>query len=302
MKLQNSFSFEENECEINLFRNAFSQELSRLHSNRSSCYLQEHLYSGASLDSFIVVTGRVFNQSYDEYFLKCLYRLLCSKIGSQEHTSTLEQFFELSQNSSINFPLRLKYFADFEQIKKNLPRLKDESQKGKFDLKKIFQNLSINQKTLFDIEHFHSNFKNKLYLKKRNRHFYAKGSIPPGTLLFVQNVFAFVETKGGNADQRLLNEIEKHLIMSPSRAQFDTISSMPVIKQWVNNQTDFYVVDEDDDDDDEDSNPPKTFPWGLLLKTQQRNPFRSKVIVGWWPEACAFKINKDTNKQGNCLW
>jgi hypothetical protein len=52
-----------NECEMNLFRNAFQYDLSRLHSNRSACYLRESLYPGANLDSFVVVTGRFFNRT-----------------------------------------------------------------------------------------------------------------------------------------------------------------------------------------------------------------------------------------------
>ncbi|CAF2669855.1 unnamed protein product [Rotaria sp. Silwood2] len=106
----------DNDCEMNLFRSAFQDDLARLNSNRSACYLREHLYAGANLDSLVVVTGRFFNQTYDEFFLKCLYRLICANIGLQEFTFAPDELFNLSQNPSINFNLRLKYTTDFNQI------------------------------------------------------------------------------------------------------------------------------------------------------------------------------------------
>jgi hypothetical protein len=47
---------------------------------------------------------------------------------------------------------------------------------------------------------------------------------------------------------------------------------------------------------------PKDLPWGLLVKTQQENPFRSKLVVGWWPEASVFKRENDSKQKANCLW
>ncbi|CAF4643092.1 unnamed protein product, partial [Rotaria sp. Silwood2] len=99
----------DNDCEMNLFRSAFQDDLAQLNSNRSACYLREHLYAGANLDSLVVVTGRFFNQTYDEFFLKCLYHLICANIGLQEFTFAPDELFNLSQNPSINFNLRLKY-------------------------------------------------------------------------------------------------------------------------------------------------------------------------------------------------
>jgi hypothetical protein len=233
----------DNECEMDLFRNAFQHDLSRLHSNRSACYLREGLYPGANLDSFVVVTGRFFNRTYDEFFLKCLHRLICSNIGLQKY-KFLQNYFELLQNSSINFNLRIKYFEDFNNIQLCLPRLKDEYQNGKYDLKQMFNNQLIDQKTFFDIQLFHSDYKNNLYLKKRNNSVYAKCSIPSGSLLLVQQAFAFVKSDDDNNDQRrLLNTIEKHLIMAPTIWEFNTIRIMPRIEQWFKNEID---VDEDD--------------------------------------------------------
>jgi hypothetical protein len=232
----------DNECEMNLFRNAFQHDLSRLHSNRSACYLREGLYPGANLDSFVVVTGRFFNRTYDEFFLKCLHRLICSNIGLQRY-EYLQNYFELLQNSSINFNLRMKYFEDFNNIQLCLPRLKEEYQNGKYDLKQMFNNQLIDQKTFFDIQLFHSDYKNNLYLKKRNNSVYAKCSIPSGSLLLVQQAFAFVKSDDNNDQRRLLNTIEKHLIMAPTIWEFNTIRVMPRIEQWFKNEID---VDEDD--------------------------------------------------------
>ncbi|CAF4061192.1 unnamed protein product [Rotaria sp. Silwood2] len=106
----------DNDCEMNLFRSAFQDDLAQLNSNHSACYLREHLYAGANLDSLVVVTGRFFNQTYDEFFLKYLYRLICANIELQEFTFAPDELFNLSQNPSINFNLRLKYTTDFNQI------------------------------------------------------------------------------------------------------------------------------------------------------------------------------------------
>jgi len=233
----------DNECEMDLFRNAFQHDLSRLHSNRSACYLRERLYPGANLDSLVVVTGRFCNKTYDEFFLKCLYRLICANIGLQEFTFVLDGFFELVENPSINFNLRLKYSQDFNQIQSCLPRLKEEYQNGKYDLKQMFSHQSIEQKSFFDIHLFHSDFKNNSCIKKRNNSFYAKYSIPAGTLLLVQHAFAFVKSNDDNDERRLLNAIEKHLIMAPTVWEFDTIRIIPCIDEWFENETD---ADEDD--------------------------------------------------------
>jgi hypothetical protein len=228
---------------MDLFRSAFQVDLSRLHSNRSACYLRERLYPGANLDSFVVVTGRLCNQIYDEFFLKCLYRLMCATIGLQEFTLLLDRFFELSQNSSINFNLRMKYLEEFNQIRSNLPRLKDEFENGKYDLKQMFNDESMNSTSFFDIHLFHCDFNNNSCVKKRNNRSIAKCSIPAGTLLVVQHAFASVKSTGENADRRLINEIEKHLIMAPTAWEFDLIRMMPLIDQWFENETD---ADEDD--------------------------------------------------------
>ena len=47
---------------------------------------------------------------------------------------------------------------------------------------------------------------------------------------------------------------------------------------------------------------PKAFPWGLLVKAQEKNPYRSKSLVGWWPEISIFKRVSHANQKGNCLW
>ena len=84
------------EQELELFRNSFQCELSRLHSNRSACYLRENLYPGANLDSLVIVTGRYCTKTYDEYFLKCLYRLICANIGLQEYSFSLDALFDFN--------------------------------------------------------------------------------------------------------------------------------------------------------------------------------------------------------------
>ena len=137
-----------------------------MHSNRSACYLREHLYSSANFDSLVVATGRFFNQNYDEFFLECLYRLLCANIGLQEFTLALDELFDISQSSSLNFNLRLKYKTDFNQIQSALPRLKYEHQHGEYDIKQMFMNESLDQTTFFDIYLFHSNFYNSFLHKK----------------------------------------------------------------------------------------------------------------------------------------
>jgi len=38
---------------------------------------------------------------------------------------------------------------------------------------------------------------------------------------------------------------------------------------------------------------PQALLWGLLVETQQQNPFRSTSLVGWWPEAYVFKVEID---------
>jgi hypothetical protein len=162
---------------LDLFRNAFKNDLVRLQSNRSACYLRERLYHGAILDSFVVVTGGVCNQTFDELFLKCLYRLICANIGLNDLTIVLDELFDLYQNPSINFNLRMKHTNDFNQIQSVLPRLRKEYQSGEYDLKQMFNNQSIDQMNLFDIHSFHSNFENKSCVKRRNNSLYAKCSI-----------------------------------------------------------------------------------------------------------------------------
>ena len=227
---------------MDLFRNAFQRDLARLHSNRSACYLREQLYPGANLDSLVVVTGRFCNQSYDEFFLKCLYRLVCANIGLQEFTLALNGLFELSRNPAINHNLRMAYSIDFNRIQSHLPRLHQEYQHGEYDIKQMFNNQSLDQKTFFDINMFHADFHNDLCIKKRRNKFYAKCLIPAGTLLLVQHAFAFVKS-GDNDERRLLNQIEKHLIMAPTVWEFDSIRIMPCIDEWFENETD---ADEDD--------------------------------------------------------
>jgi hypothetical protein len=62
-------------------------------------------------------------------------------------------------------------------------------------------------------------------------------------LLLVQQAFAFVKSDDNNDQRRLLNTIEKHLIMAPTVWEFNTIRVMPRIEQWFKNEID---VDEDD--------------------------------------------------------
>jgi hypothetical protein len=38
---------------------------------------------------------------------------------------------------------------------------------------------------------------------------------------------------------------------------------------------------------------PQALLWGLLVETQQQNPFRSTSFVGWCLEACVFKVEID---------
>jgi hypothetical protein len=132
---------------------------------------------------------------------------------------------------------------DFDQLQSSLSRWKEEHQDGKYDLKQMFSNESIDQTTLFDIQMFHANFKNDLYIQKGDNSVCATRNIPSGTLLVAQHAFAFVKS-GENAERRLLNEIEKHLVMTPANTEFDLIRIMPWIKKWVQNEAKF-----DDDDD-----------------------------------------------------
>jgi hypothetical protein len=275
---------------MDLFQGAFQNDLSRLHSNRSACYLREGFYPGAGFDAFTVVTNRLFSQTYDDFFLKCLYRLTCATISLQDFTLRLDGCFILAQNPSINFNLRMKYAEEFNRIQSNLPRLKDESKKGKYDLKQMFSKPSINSTSLFDIDLFHCDYNNDSCIKKRGNRLFAKCSIPAGTLLVVQHAFAFVQSIDENADRRLINEIEKRLIMTPTVWTFDEIRMMPLINHWFENEPD---ADEDY---------PKSLPWGLLVKTQEQNPFRSKSLVGWWPKVSTFKLANDSNQKANCLW
>jgi hypothetical protein len=228
---------------MDLFRSAFQADLSRLHSNRSACYLRERLYPGASLDAFVVMTGRLCNQIYDDFFLKCLHRLICATIGLQEFTLLFDGFFQLAQHSSINFNLRLKYAEEFNRIRTNLPRLKDELENGKYDLKQMFNDESMNSTNLFDIHLFHCDFNNNSSIKKRNHRLLAKCSIPAGTLLVVQHAFAFIQSNNENVDRQLINEIEKRLMMAPTVWEFDLIRMMPLIDHWFENETN---ADEDD--------------------------------------------------------
>ena len=43
-------------------------------------------------------------------------------------------------------------------------------------------------------------------------------------------------------------------------------------------------------------------PWSVLVKTQQQNSFRSKLLVGWWPKASLFKTTVNPKLKANCLW
>lgn len=233
-----------NECEMNLFREAFQYDVCRFHSNRAACYVREGLYGGSNLDTFVVVIGRHHNETHDELFFKCLYRLISSMIALQKCTHLLDKFFELAQNSSINNNLHGKYLQDINEVRSCLPRLKDEYQNGKYDLKQMFNNQSINQTNLFNSHLFHSNYRNNSCIKQRNESFYAKSSIPAGTLLLVENAFVFVKSDDGITDERrLLNAIEKHLIIAPTVLEFNSIRHMPHIYQWFENETD---ANEDD--------------------------------------------------------
>ncbi|CAF1317832.1 unnamed protein product [Rotaria magnacalcarata] len=283
----------DNDCELNLFQNAFQRDLARLHSNRSACYLREHLYSSAKLDSMVVVTAHFFSQTYDEFFLKCLYRLMCADIGLQESTFSLEGLFDKLKNLATNFILRSQYEAHFHDIQSALPRLKQENQHGEYNLKQMFNNESLDQKSFFDIHTFHFKFYNDSFIKKRKHGLYAKLSIPSGTLLLVQDAFAFVKS-GENDERRLLNVIEKHLIMAPTHWEFNRLRSMPSIDEWFDNETD---AEEDDYE-----TYPNVIPWSVLVKSQQKNPFRTKLFVGWWPEASRFKVAGDITQKSNCLW
>lgn len=229
--------------ETDLFRSAFQRDLSILHSNRSACYLRERLYPGANLDSIVVVTGRLFNQTYDEFYLKCLYRLICATIGLQEFNFILEGFFQLAQNSSINFNLRSRYAEEFHRLQSNLSRLKDEVKAGKYDLKRMFNERLKSSTSFFDIDRFHCDYYNHSSIKQRNNRLLAKCCIPAGTLLVVQHAFAFVKAEGIDVNRRLINEIEKHLMMAPTSWEFDCIRIMSPIDQWFENHTD---ADEDD--------------------------------------------------------
>ena len=216
-----------------------------LHSNRSACYLRERLYPCATLDSLVVVTGRLFNQTYDEFYLKCLHRLICATIGLNELNIVLDGFFQLSQDSAINFNLRSRYAQEFQRIQSHLPRLKAEFKTGRFNLKQMFNEQSSHSTTFFDIDRFHSDFSNESLIKKRHKRFLAKSSIPAGTLLVAQHAFASVQAAGVDVNRRLINEIERHLIVSPTPYKFDLIRPMSPIDQWFENETD---ADEDDDE------------------------------------------------------
>lgn len=130
------------------------------------------------------------------------------------------------KNFSINFNLRVKFLEDFNRIQKSLPRLNDEFHYGKYDLKE-----------LFDINLFHSNYKNNLCIEKQHDRFYAKCSIPIGKLIHVENVFIFIKSENNIYDQRrIINAVEKYLIMAPTIWEFNQIRHMPSINQWFKNQ------------------------------------------------------------------
>ncbi|CAF4892677.1 unnamed protein product, partial [Rotaria magnacalcarata] len=46
-----------------------------------------------------------------------------------------------------------------------------------------------------------------------------------------------------NDERRLLNVIEKHLIMAPTHWEFNRLRSMPSIDEWFDNET---AAEEDD--------------------------------------------------------
>ena len=266
--------------------------LSRFYSNRSACYLREGFYPGAGHDALFVISGRLFTQSLDDLFLKSLYRLACATISLRDFTIRLDGCLLVAQNSLSNVHLRMEYAEKFNRLQLNLPRLKDELNNGKYDIKQMFNNPSNNSTSLFDIDSFHYDFNNDSCIKKRSNRLFANCSIPAGTLLVVQHAFAFVQSTDGNADRRLINEIEKRLTMTPTEWTFDSIRMMPLIDQWLENET--------DDDDDEDY--PQALPWDLLVKTQEQNPFRSKSLVGWWPKVSIFEVANDSKQKANCLW
>jgi hypothetical protein len=63
------------------------------------------------------------------------------------------------------------------------------------------------------------------------------------SLLLVHHAFAFIKSGGGDDDRRLLNQIEKHLFLSPTASEFDVIRQMPCINEWFEDETE---ADEND--------------------------------------------------------
>ncbi|CAF0718792.1 unnamed protein product [Adineta ricciae] len=283
----------DDDYELNLFQNAFHNDLARLHSNRSACYLRQRLYSGASTDSAVVVTGKFIANTSDDLFLKCLYRLICSNIVLEDFSFRILQLLALTETDNIHPQLRWKYAPDFDQLNSNLTRIKDECAHGIYDVKKMFHQQYFDQKTVFDFETFHSNFDNTSLIKKRRDQAYAKCAIPTGTLLLVQNAFVYVKS-GENEQERLLNELEKHFAMAPTPKEFDLIRMMPLIHQWFENETDAVRG--------EHETYPTAIPLSVLRKTQETNPFRTKNLVGWWPHASVFRLAHDSQQKSNCLW
>ncbi|UJR38350.1 hypothetical protein I4U23_031020 [Adineta vaga] len=258
-----------------------------------ACYLRERLYFDASMDSTVVVTGHLLNKTSDELFFKCLYRLICANIALVEFSFPIFELLNLSQTSSIDPQIRCKYLSDYQQLNANLDRLKDQCAHGIYSLKTMFHQEHFDQKTQFDFQTYHYNFYNTTFMKNRHGKYYSKCIIPPGTLLLAQNAFAYVKS-GDNEQRRLLNEIEKHLIMAPTAKEFYSIRMIPLINHWFENIAD---VDEDDHEIY-----PKEIPWGLLLKIQQKNRFRSKTLLGWWPNASVFKLALNSKQKSNCPW
>ncbi|CAF1398139.1 unnamed protein product [Didymodactylos carnosus] len=179
---------------------------------------------------------------------------------------------------------------------------------------------------------------------------YAKRNIEPGTLLLVEQAFSSVDvyslkyyldneislslniietskqqTSSSSiswnndkhvhiySDQtiRLINEIEKHLLISRTNSTFNKIKLIQPIRKYLqklkedsqenetnDNSTILQEKESLDDSPTTTCSNPLYIPWKLIFEAQERNPFKTKNIIGWWPTAQM--INHSCLP--NCIW
>lgn len=191
------------------------------------------------MDSIIVTTVGFFDDDIDESLIKCLYRLICSHFGLNQLKSSIEMFFLLAEKALANFHFKQIYFEDFQRLRIVFERLKDETERGMFDMKTMFNIDPFRRKCFFDLDVFYGNFQNKIYIKKRRGIYQAKNEIPVGSLIIVQQPFVFVPIGNDNDEEhRLLNAVERHLNLSTKFQQFEMLRQIPSINRWLEDETD----------------------------------------------------------------